>query len=102
MIDEKLPCSIPLIRELPAVLLFLFYYRYAIRESNSIVKLFKNFKEKKSFKPDFGAEGNEHVCRIELWLLKIVFVTGCASILPCRDLWRFLAWGEVSEWPGIL
>lgn len=32
--------------------------RYAIRESNSIVKIFKNFKEKKSFKPDFGAEGN--------------------------------------------
>jgi hypothetical protein len=30
--------------------------RYAIRESNSIVKIFKNFKEKKSFKPDFGAE----------------------------------------------
>ncbi|XP_047305189.1 coatomer subunit beta' isoform X1 [Homo sapiens] len=29
---------------------------YAIRESNSIVKIFKNFKEKKSFKPDFGAE----------------------------------------------
>ncbi|KAJ8357468.1 hypothetical protein SKAU_G00202620 [Synaphobranchus kaupii] len=30
---------------------------YAIRESNSLVKIFKNFKEKKSFKPDFGAEG---------------------------------------------
>uniref|UniRef100_A0A673C7W4 Beta'-coat protein n=1 Tax=Sphaeramia orbicularis TaxID=375764 RepID=A0A673C7W4_9TELE len=30
---------------------------YAIRESSSIVKIFKNFKEKKSFKPDFGAEG---------------------------------------------
>lgn len=30
--------------------------RYAIRESNSVVKIFKNFKEKKSFKPDFGAE----------------------------------------------
>nr|XP_056705341.1 coatomer subunit beta' [Euleptes europaea] len=30
---------------------------YAIRESNSSVKIFKNFKEKKSFKPDFGAEG---------------------------------------------
>ncbi|KAJ1070712.1 hypothetical protein K5549_003691 [Capra hircus] len=29
---------------------------YAIRESNSVVKIFKNFKEKKSFKPDFGAE----------------------------------------------
>jgi hypothetical protein len=32
-------------------------HRYAIRESNSVVKIFKNFKEKKSFKPDFGAEG---------------------------------------------
>ncbi|KAK7070650.1 Coatomer subunit beta' [Halocaridina rubra] len=30
---------------------------YAIRESNFNVKLFKNFKEKKSFKPDFGCEG---------------------------------------------
>ncbi|TRY95488.1 hypothetical protein DNTS_026147 [Danionella cerebrum] len=31
---------------------------YAIRESSSLVKIFKNFKEKKSFKPDFGAEVN--------------------------------------------
>ncbi|XP_041732741.2 coatomer subunit beta'-like isoform X2 [Coregonus clupeaformis] len=30
---------------------------YATRESTSMVKIFKNFKEKKSFKPDFGAEG---------------------------------------------
>ena len=30
---------------------------YGIRESNSLVKIFKNFKEQKSFKPDFGAEG---------------------------------------------
>ncbi|XP_046891713.1 coatomer subunit beta'-like [Hypomesus transpacificus] len=30
---------------------------YAIRESNSMIKIFKNFKEKKAFKPDFGAEG---------------------------------------------
>ena len=29
---------------------------YAVRESSSSVKLFKNFKEKKSFKPEFGAE----------------------------------------------
>ena len=35
---------------------FPFPHRYAIRESNSVVKIFKNFKEKKSFKPDFGAE----------------------------------------------
>lgn len=40
------------------VTLFSNICRYAIRESNSIVKIFKNFKEKKSFKPDFGAEGN--------------------------------------------
>ncbi|CAL4118366.1 unnamed protein product, partial [Meganyctiphanes norvegica] len=30
---------------------------YAIRESNFSVKLFKNFKEKKAFKPDYGCEG---------------------------------------------
>lgn len=29
---------------------------YAIREASSTVKIFKNFKEKKSFKPDFGAD----------------------------------------------
>ncbi|KAL0106379.1 hypothetical protein PUN28_016243 [Cardiocondyla obscurior] len=31
--------------------------QYAVRESNTTVKVFKNFKEKKSFKPDFGADG---------------------------------------------
>lgn len=31
--------------------------QYAIREGNNKVKIFKNFKEKKTFKPDFGAEG---------------------------------------------
>lgn len=30
---------------------------YATREGSSTVKIFKNFKEQKSFKPDFGAEG---------------------------------------------
>ncbi|XP_046397085.1 coatomer subunit beta' [Ischnura elegans] len=30
---------------------------YAIREGTSTVRLFKNFKERKSFKPEFGAEG---------------------------------------------
>lgn len=38
--------------------------RYAIRESNSSVKIFKNFKEKKSFKPDFGAEGMLGILRL--------------------------------------
>uniref|UniRef100_A0A7N6AEM6 Coatomer subunit beta' n=1 Tax=Anabas testudineus TaxID=64144 RepID=A0A7N6AEM6_ANATE len=31
--------------------------QFAIRESNSMVKIFKNFKEKKAFKPDLGCEG---------------------------------------------
>ncbi|KAI4815324.1 hypothetical protein KUCAC02_005473, partial [Chaenocephalus aceratus] len=31
--------------------------QYAARESASMIKIFKNFKEKKAFKPDFGAEG---------------------------------------------
>lgn len=30
---------------------------YAIRESSSMLKIYKNFKEQKAFKPDFGAEG---------------------------------------------
>ncbi|KAL0973385.1 hypothetical protein UPYG_G00202770 [Umbra pygmaea] len=30
---------------------------YATRESTSAIKIFKNFKETKCFKPDFGAEG---------------------------------------------
>ena len=30
---------------------------YAVRESATSVKVFKNFKEKKQFKPEMGAEG---------------------------------------------
>lgn len=30
---------------------------YAIREGTTTVKVFKNFKEKKSFRPEFGADG---------------------------------------------
>ncbi|XP_003746533.1 coatomer subunit beta' [Galendromus occidentalis] len=30
---------------------------YAVRENSSSVKIFKNFKEKKTFKPEFGADG---------------------------------------------
>ena len=34
---------------------------YAVRENSSSIKIFKNFKETKSFKPDLGAEGkNTH------------------------------------------
>ncbi|XP_074535727.1 coatomer subunit beta'-like [Halichoeres trimaculatus] len=31
--------------------------QYCTREGNNMVKIFKNFKEKKAFKPDFGSEG---------------------------------------------
>uniref|UniRef100_A0A8C4RXV6 Coatomer subunit beta' n=2 Tax=Erpetoichthys calabaricus TaxID=27687 RepID=A0A8C4RXV6_ERPCA len=31
--------------------------QFAVRESNSVLRIFKNFKEKKSFKPDIDAEG---------------------------------------------
>ena len=31
--------------------------QYAIRDGSSVVKIHKNFKEQKSFKPDHGAEG---------------------------------------------
>lgn len=37
---------------------------YATREGTTTVKLFKNFKEIKSFKPEFGAEGI-YCCRSE-------------------------------------
>ena len=39
---------------------------YAIREGSSTVKIFKNFKEQKSFKPDFGAEG-KGLCKYWWW-----------------------------------
>ncbi len=34
---------------------------YAIRDGN-MVKIFKNFKEKKTFKPEAGAEGMIEIC----------------------------------------
>lgn len=32
---------------------------YAIREGTTTIKVFKNFKEKKSFRPEYGADGKE-------------------------------------------
>lgn len=40
---------------------------YAVRESATSVKVFKNFKEKKQFKPELGAEGNPTLLLIELF-----------------------------------
>lgn len=36
---------------------------YATLENSSTVKVFKNFKERKSFKPEYGAEGNYSFAR---------------------------------------
>lgn len=30
---------------------------YAVREGTTTIKVFKNFKEKKSFRPEYGADG---------------------------------------------
>ena len=42
--------------DLFSLLLLCCVIRYAVRETSSRIKLFKNFKEKKNFKPDLGAE----------------------------------------------
>ena len=52
---------------------------YGIRE-NSKVKLFKNFKEKKSFKPDYGAESKEIY-------VKCIFCKVCETWCN-RSFWR--------------
>lgn len=39
---------------------------YAVRESATSVKVFKNFKEKKQFKPELGAEGTFVLCNFYL------------------------------------
>ena len=66
---------------------------YATRESSSTVKLFKGFKEIKSFKPELGAEGNLDLC------LSVLLVT---CFLSNRNLWRELARGEVCQQINIL
>ena len=46
--------------------------RYAIRDNTQKVKIFKNFKEKKSFSPQYGVEGQWIKCHASLWpLLKL-------------------------------
>ena len=51
--------------------------QYAIREGASTCQIFKNFKEQKSFKPDFGAEGlkclpYQAICLDCIWLVPVV------------------------------
>ena len=39
----------------------MYFDSFAIREGTTKVKLFRNFKERKSFKPEFGAEGTQYL-----------------------------------------
>ena len=52
---------------------------YAIREGSTSVKIFKNFKEQKSFKPDFGCEGNSEALCLRI-ILGIVYEDGVQYI----------------------
>ena len=44
---------------------------YCIRDGSSTLKIFKNFKEVKAFKPDFGADGESFVvcCLLHFFFL---------------------------------
>lgn len=55
---------------------------YATREGSTVVKIFKNFKEQKSFKPDFGAEGeiNRGTFGTAYIVCNSILVYTCASI----------------------
>ena len=58
-----------------------FPFRYAVREGSSKVKIFKNFKEKKSFKPELGAEGKYEVVPSIITLI-------------IRYIWRSFTWSQ--------
>lgn len=67
---------------LKILFLFTFMYfsifRYAIRDGNKI-KIFKNFKERKSFKPEFGAESKCSMCSV--WTSQIPWATHCVTTM---------------------
>lgn len=104
---------------LKILFLFTFMYfsifRYAIRDGNKI-KIFKNFKERKSFKPEFGAESKCSMCSV--WTSQIPWATHCVTTMYMymyvqsnliwvgpRETWeiaklRINAWGLIIENQG--
>lgn len=71
---------------------------YATLENSSTIKVFKNFKERKSFKPEYGAEGEHRLVWFPngkrenwLWLVWMValFMPPSASIISSAS---FLTW----------
>lgn len=59
-----------------------YFFRYAISEGNVMVKIFKNFKQKTAFKPDFGAEGELYFlfCHLTPQFVFLCMDTACISM----------------------
>lgn len=84
--------------------LSLFNSRYAIRDGNKI-KIFKNFKERKSFKPEYGAE-SKFLCYLSLSstfdplprsrLLKVINCVFGGLNVKVRWLWQ-----QDKTWPTV-
>ena len=87
---------------------------YAVRESSSKVKIFKNFKEKSSLKPDFSAEGERCLLARSTLLLLLALLLllplsltllcsseGCSTPIV-RYLWRHAAGGAGRRDPELL
>lgn len=69
-----------------------------------MVKIFKNFKEKKAFKPDFGAEGELHFlfCHDGMYNMCACLCVMLGILLSHRCLWWLLTRSEVKQRPGLL
>lgn len=50
-----------------------------------MVKIFKNFKEKKAFKPDFGAEGEHPVSTNGPLCVYLCVCIQCVDMFVCND-----------------
>ena len=96
-----------------SMFLFLYKHRYAIRDGNKI-KIFKNFKERKAFKPEYGAESKYMYYQcfttynssfVQSRLLPCILIKWLVlwfNCINCRYLWWESPWSEVIQWAGFL
>lgn len=60
---------------------------YATLENSSTIKVFKNFKERKSFKPEYGAEGKACVlCILRFVVTFIITIMKLCTIMYLRKV----------------
>ena len=71
-------------------LLHNFTFRYAIRDGNKI-SIHKNFKERKSFKPDYGAESRFHLVFMHSYAYKAINPHAYKAINPHASR-RYFRW----------